>query len=246
MPALFKVQVYGAGLKTVQVEAGATKGAVFGQSLWNADGTLVTAEQFAFPALVQQDQAAVAARPGADQVGPTPGVEEPALPPPVDDLHAPGAGVDEAGLAEVVGALDGERDPLAVPADQQRVGAGIVEAVVDPPGLRILGVGGDDPDLVPVAAVRFDLQGQPVAVRRMPQRGDRPLDRQSDIAGAGELQSATQPALHRPRVAVDLDQVREGAPVGGDRGGEGGPAGLRLGRIDHVAAGYPRRLGRVS
>lgn len=47
MPALFKVQVYGAGLKTVQVEAGATKGAVFGQSLWNADGTLVTAEQFA-------------------------------------------------------------------------------------------------------------------------------------------------------------------------------------------------------
>lgn len=49
MPSLFKVPVYNTPSKVVQVEAGATAGAIFGKNLWNADGSLVTAAQFAGP-----------------------------------------------------------------------------------------------------------------------------------------------------------------------------------------------------
>lgn len=47
MAKTVKVAIYGSPLKAADIEQGATVGAVFGKSLWNEDGSLVTAAQFA-------------------------------------------------------------------------------------------------------------------------------------------------------------------------------------------------------
>ena len=111
--------------------------------------------------VVNGQELTVAARADAEQRDVATRVRQGAAGTPVDDARLPRHRIEQAALDGALAVEDGDGDEVVVPADElDRLARGEVDGV----RVRVVRVGGDEPDLLAVTTVRCDLAGEPVPV----------------------------------------------------------------------------------